>query len=229
MPSSEKRIAASRANGAKSKGAITTAGKRNSSRNATRHGILATTIVLKGESRERFAELLNSLNAEFQPETATERIFIQKMAASHWRLLRLWAVETAGIEHEMRRQADSMVDEDAATRAMLAIRSLGDSSRHSELMSRYEHRLDRQNYRALEGFSRLRQARIARDSDEARRPPVPVARDSDEARRSPVPVARDSDEERRPPVSVAPDEATASEDARAKRPFQPEETTEPAQ
>jgi hypothetical protein len=86
-----------------------------------------------------------------------------------------------------------MTGENSPTRAMLAMRSLGDNSRHSELMSRYEHRFDRQHYRALEALGRLRQAR---------RPPVSVARDPNKQR---------------------------EQNARAKRPYQPEESKESAQ
>jgi len=49
MPLSDKQLAAKRANAARP---ITAQGKRNSSRNATRHGILANRVLIKGESRE---------------------------------------------------------------------------------------------------------------------------------------------------------------------------------
>jgi hypothetical protein len=161
MPISEKQLTANRANAIKSKGPITPEGKANSSKNATRHGILAKSVVLEGESTDRFAALLNSLNGEFHPETATERVCVEKMAVSHWRLLRLWAVESAGISHEINRQADTVINEDAPTRTMLAIRALSEG-RHLDLMSRYEHRFDRQQYRALEALNKLQAARNAR-------------------------------------------------------------------
>jgi hypothetical protein len=44
--STPKQIAASRANGARSKGPVTDQGKRNSSRNSTRHDLFAETIRL---------------------------------------------------------------------------------------------------------------------------------------------------------------------------------------
>lgn len=99
-----------RAHAAKSTGPTTPAGIRNSSRNGTRHGILASAVLIDKESRERFAALLNSLNADFQPENNTERLLVEKVAVSHWRLLRLWVVEAASIKQETRRQADSPVD-----------------------------------------------------------------------------------------------------------------------
>jgi hypothetical protein len=57
--STPKQIAASRANGAKSKGPVTPQGKRNSSRNSTRHGIFAATIVLETENTEAFPRIDN--------------------------------------------------------------------------------------------------------------------------------------------------------------------------
>jgi hypothetical protein len=158
MPSSEKRIAANRANAAKSTGPTTAAGLRNSSRNGTRHGILANEVLVDHESRDRFATLLNSFNADFQPENNTERMLVEKMAVSHWRLMRLWAVESAGIIRETRRQPNDSPD-NAATRTMIAIRSIGDTDRHPDLMGRYEHRYDRQYYRALEALMRVQGAR----------------------------------------------------------------------
>ena len=47
---SELQSAASRANGARSRGPVTPQGKRNSSRNGIRHGLLSKTITLQGES-----------------------------------------------------------------------------------------------------------------------------------------------------------------------------------
>jgi hypothetical protein len=78
--STERQKNASRANGRKSHGLTTAEGKLASSRNAITHGMLSTTIVLKGESTDRFLGLLAALLEEFQPQTPFEESLIENMA-----------------------------------------------------------------------------------------------------------------------------------------------------
>ncbi len=167
MEISDKQLAANRANALKSKGPKTAEGRRNSSLNSTRHGILANAVVLKGESRERFFALVNSFHAEFQPTTPSECALVERMAVAQWRLLRVWAVETAGIEREVACQTGPTLEENTPTRAMIAIQTLSEKSRHLDLLSRYEHRFDRQHHRAIEGLKRLREERDAREARNA--------------------------------------------------------------
>ena len=61
--STEKQIAANRANGARSRGPKTPEGKARAARNSTRHGLLARSILREGESRDRFDHLLHLLNS----------------------------------------------------------------------------------------------------------------------------------------------------------------------
>lgn len=57
--SSQRRIQASRTNGALSRGPKTPKGKARSAGHNLRYGILAQTLVLEGESREAFPRALN--------------------------------------------------------------------------------------------------------------------------------------------------------------------------
>ena len=98
---------ASRANGAKSRGPITPEGKLASSRNATTHGMLSGTIVLGGESEERFNALLADLHAELQPQTTVEITLVENMAVARWRQMRIWGIEKANMEHQMRVGAEA--------------------------------------------------------------------------------------------------------------------------
>ncbi len=101
---SEKQSAASRANGAKSRGPTTPAGKQKSSRNSLRHGMLARTIVLDGESRDRFNQLHNALTSELNPANTIETQLVREMAIAHWRQMRSWNLGTASISMEVNKQ-----------------------------------------------------------------------------------------------------------------------------
>ena len=158
MVISEKRKAASRANGAKSRGPLTAKGKANSAANSLRHGMLSNTVLLEGESPDRFAELLASLHRAFKPKTEIEIMLLETMAVSRWRRMRFWGMEKAGLSWEIRRQAaDSpeLAQQDSTTRAALAFRSLADESRSLDLMNRYEARYDRQYNRALQRLAKM--------------------------------------------------------------------------
>src|SRR5580698_2743392 len=168
--STERQQQASRTNGSKSHGPVTPDGKATSSRNATTHGMLSATIVLKGESTDRFLGLLAGLLEEFQPQTPFEESLIENMAVSRWRQMRIWGMEKAAMEHEMRRQGaiahSTALDpaEHAATRAAIAFRTLSDDSRSLELINRYESRYDRQYLRAHRRLLEVRDRRT---------PPIP--------------------------------------------------------
>jgi hypothetical protein len=156
----ERQTQASRANGAKSRGPATPEGKLASSRNATTHGMLSGTIVLEGESKDRFQSLLAALHEELQPQTPIETSLVENMAVARWRQMRVWGMEKAGMEHEMRRQAEaSQSKEDTATRSALAFRTLSDDSRSLELINRYESRYDRQYLRAHRRLLEMRDRR----------------------------------------------------------------------
>jgi hypothetical protein len=89
------------------------------------------------------------------------------MAVARWRQMRIWGIEKAAMEHEMRRQAglsnststDSILTEDSATRASLAFRTLSDESRSIDLINRYDSRYERQYYRAHRRFLEVRDRR----------------------------------------------------------------------
>ena len=143
--SSDRRICASRANGAKSAGPKTPEGKRRSAKNGVRHGILSRTIVLEGEDTRAFAVLLSSFEAEFEPGTPSEAALIENMAIARWRLMRIWGIEKESFTLEI---AKTNAASQPVTRAAQAFRALSDESRSLDLLHRYETRYDRQYARA---------------------------------------------------------------------------------
>ena len=94
-------IEASRINGAKSRGPVTPEGKQTSARNATLHGLLAGSIVLKGESVARFEALHGSLLAEHQPVTQSEVALVDAMAAALWRQWRVWGFQKLSVHTDI--------------------------------------------------------------------------------------------------------------------------------
>jgi len=151
-------IDAARRNGAKSHGPASQEGKARSSRNSFRHGLLANSIVIPGESRDRFMTLCADLDLHFQPASEVESGLIDTMAVCRWRQMRLWSMEKAALTNEIRKRstAPEANDEDNPTRTALAFHALCDSSRATEVLSRYETRFDRQYNRALQTLNQIR-------------------------------------------------------------------------
>jgi hypothetical protein len=154
---SEKQRAASRANGAKSRGPVTPEGRLSSARRPlsrinSERGMLASTVVLDVESRPRFRALLTSLQEELKPETPIENLLIHKMAVAHWRLMRAWGMERScanqGV-HESEPPGSSGVPTSAAA-------IFRKSGLH---LTEYEMRFDRQFTRNLDRYERFRATR----------------------------------------------------------------------
>src|SRR6266542_2820856 len=93
--SSAERISSSRANGAKSRGPKTGAGKQVSSRNAIRHGLLAQCVVLRNENEVDFDRIVSQFLGRFRCADDVEAGIVEEMAAAAWRLRRSWAIETS--------------------------------------------------------------------------------------------------------------------------------------
>jgi hypothetical protein len=91
---SEKKIAASRANGARSRGPVTPESKARSSRNALRHGLRSKTIALPADTPEALSPLIDSYSRSLAPRNQAEREIVTGIVLAdlrHRRALRLEA------------------------------------------------------------------------------------------------------------------------------------------
>jgi hypothetical protein len=213
--STAKQAAASRANGAKSKGPATPAGKIVSSRNSTRHGLFAETVVLEDEIPSRFIELVESLFEEHQPRTPTEQLLVENIAAARWRQWRIWGMQKVAFDHDV---ASPSTTDDPPLRAVLALKNSPDNIRTHELLLRYETALDRQISRSLLRLQQLQskelspRAQITRS--DAPQPADPVS--------EPIPThSRDQ-------PTATPSVLRDSNDAPTERTPEPVESTSPA-
>ena len=160
MPT-EKQIAASRANGAKTHGPVTPEGKRKSARNSFRHGLLAKAIVFEGESREQFTALLKAFCDELQPQSHIEDLLVQKMAVNQWRQERLWGQEKARALQASRLQESGSQETSPQQTPPDTNGKRQEESRIASLMNVSEMRYDRQFGHALD---RLLQYRATREN-----------------------------------------------------------------
>jgi hypothetical protein len=94
--SSAKKAEANRQNALKSTGPKTPEGKAAVRLNAVKHGLLSEQVLLPGEDEAALKELSEHLRAELQPVGYMESLLVERIIATHWRLLRLGRVE-AGI------------------------------------------------------------------------------------------------------------------------------------
>ena len=171
--SSLRRILASRRNGALSRGPVTPEGKRRSAMNALAHGLLADCVVLPGESRTGFQDLVSQYIERLQPADAIELGMIEEMAAAYWRLRRSWALEKSLLSEALEKQPDA----DPMTRLTAAFRGQA-SSPELALLHRYETRLHVMFQRALHNMFLLR-------APEMRNEPSPISEHPGQAHATP--------------------------------------------
>jgi len=129
-----RQIQAARRNGSRARGPITPAGAERSARNATTHGLTASSVLLDNESPAGFKRLLHALLDEFATEG--EHLCVEQVAAK-WRLRRAVGYETALIDAQL--PPTDAGDQPHAAPAAPCFRHLnrGESARH------------RANFRAL--------------------------------------------------------------------------------
>jgi hypothetical protein len=89
-----RQIEANRRNALRSTGPKTEEGKRQSRRNALRHGLTAETVIDGLEDSEDYREFEAAVIADYDARTAVKRELVLRLASLLWRLRRIIAIET---------------------------------------------------------------------------------------------------------------------------------------
>ena len=144
LMSSLARIAASRANGALSRGPKTAAGKARSSRNNTRHGFLSREAPSPDPSDSAFHDLLADYVRRFAD---TDPNTVEALALCHWRARLAWATEKQWLDELM---AADPTPEPAAKLAH-AFAALAKTNKY-RLLLRFEGRQQRLTKRLLQSL-----------------------------------------------------------------------------
>src|ERR1700692_4665028 len=98
---SQRRAAAARANGAKSRGPLTAQGKANSSRNSRRHGLRSPApLFTDSASQARLAANLAAFERDFEPQSPIERGLLHTIAVADWRETCLFKLEIDMLKRE---------------------------------------------------------------------------------------------------------------------------------
>ena len=155
--SSQRRIDASRANGALSHGPKTPEGRALSAAAALTHGLTARRTLVGNESEEAFRALRDVYTLYFQPENRLELDWLEEFIASRWRLIRITSMETALLTLEVDHQEPDVKKQfevcETETRIAMVFRALSDDSHALDLLNRYEARIRRTHdklYKRLE-------------------------------------------------------------------------------
>jgi hypothetical protein len=150
---SERQIAANRANALHSTGPKTPEGKAAVRLNAFRHGLLARDVVLPEEDLDAFEDLLNQVRAELSPVGRIEELLADRIVNIMWRLGRLARAETALVDWRVRELRVSQL----ADRVHSHEASIADFCLATHITDKAAH---------TEATEALAQAKHARDRDE---------------------------------------------------------------
>jgi hypothetical protein len=86
---SEKQQQANRQNAQKSTGPNTPEGREAIRFNALTYGLRTRETIIPTENAKEYSDLWDELDAEWQPQTRTERIYLETMVTSQWLLKRI--------------------------------------------------------------------------------------------------------------------------------------------
>src|ERR1700729_3368417 len=89
-----RQIEANRRNALRSTGPKTEEGKRQSRRNALRHGLTAETVIDGLENSEDYRAFEAAVIEDYDARTAVERELVLRLASLLWRLRRIITIET---------------------------------------------------------------------------------------------------------------------------------------
>jgi len=176
-PSSQ-RLAANRANAAKSTGPRTDEGKARSAANARKHGFTASKFaVVRFEELDTFAQLRDDAIAVYQPVNSQELFAVERIAHSQLALLRCAALET-GLHSDAMNECytpgnypkkalnDEVIRDIQATQAQNLTLCLAVGFQRVQrkwdcwrLFLRYQAQTERLYRRAIEDFERLKALR----------------------------------------------------------------------
>jgi hypothetical protein len=157
---SQRKLAANRANAQLSTGPRTLEGKARSGRNALKHALLSSQILMEHEDPDELAALKEGLYSDVRPVGVLEETMVEKIVACAWLQKRALRAERAAMEYQHRRMRDALpLGGIGGEESELLAASTMISAAGLDGIQRYETSKERQMYRALHELQRLQAAR----------------------------------------------------------------------
>ncbi len=157
---SEARRAASRANGAKSKGPVTPEGKQRSSRNALKHGLLASALTMPGDEARNYQCYFDGYSWRLEPRDLMENDYVERIAYGNYRLRMAWLMHHRTLDIQMANDAEGAAAnwENLSHLDRLTIAFANSLKNTSTLptLSRYMRQFELSSDKALREFRALR-------------------------------------------------------------------------
>jgi len=142
----EAKLQANKANAQKSTGPRTEQGRRNSSRNALKHGLTAGETTIDENEAELFPQFQEGMLNDINPQTREELALAEHITACQWRLRRILRLETERLKGIERAPNESLGN------ALLK----GDNYKGICALSLHENRIQRSMIRAYKELRELR-------------------------------------------------------------------------
>ena len=241
-PPSSRKVAANRANAARSTGPRSDEGKARSAMNAVRHGLAARAALLPGEDPAELERLGAEIEADLRPAGAAERELVGRVVSLSWRLRRVARAEEAlwdDDDADRRRGFDisahlrerfgypltpGQSEEPPGSLtgpSFVAAQFARPGTSALERLATYEQRLDRALHAALRQLQLLRKLRREAEEDEVPATPTPPvialtpAAPDDSGQNEPTagPARDGGASEPAPGVAIVQNEPTAGHDA----------------
>ena len=166
----KKQIDANHANAKKSTGPRTAEGKARVRLNAIKHGLRAEQVVVLGgptaEDPAEFDSLLSGMLDDCKPAGALERVLVERLAVSYWRLRRAYRFEARAIEQASKPNPMSKMLEELS---QLPLNKPGlqelPGLRSLDKLVRYELMIDRELLRTATQLQHLQHTRKLEEED----------------------------------------------------------------
>ena len=159
----EKQLTANRQNAVKSTGPRTLEGKAKASKNAFKHGLLSSEVLLEDDNKEQFEQFGERLLTDLSPEGELEDMLADRIVAAAWRLRRTVRIEREMLAADLGEgpQFGPKHSDTDSTLGRCVAMDMAQYDTYGKLC-RYEAHIERGLYKALHELQRLQAARTGR-------------------------------------------------------------------